>query len=327
MTKFIGRRTTVSIGREAVDYGTKSLQMTDFPIQELTVDTGKDVLLNDQAFGLIEDNCLGSAIGKKTAEFTIKGVVSDSFFGQILYAALGTLTTSIDTPVSGAIQHTFTALQTNEHPSYSFIYKDDNDVKAILGALLSTLEINIVAGEWATYTATFMGMFPSDTTETIAPAKEEYFTASQSVCKIASAVAGLAGATATPLESGTLTFEKNLESHFAWGSNNVEKVHNKQLAITGSFELLYDNDTLFDNFDDNDIQAMSITMTTDSFITGTTPYSIAFTVPAFHIPTWSSPKALDDLVTQAFEIKAEYDTVTSKMIDAVVINDTANAAY
>ena len=327
MAVLIGRRITVSIGREAVTYAVKSLQMVDFPIMEMTLDATKDVLLNDQAFGLIDDNCLGSAIGKKAASFTIKGVVSDSFFGQLLKGSFGTLATQVDTPAAGALTHTFSLQEDNNHPSYSFVYKDANDTKIILGALCGRLEIGIVAGEWATYTASFTGRFPADTTETIAPAKEEYFTASQSVCKIAANVAALAASTAIALESGTLILEKNLESHFVWGSHDIEKVSNKQFGVTGSFELLYDASTYFDAFDLQTIQALSVTLTTDSYITGTTPYSIAFTIPTFHITNWSSPKTLDDLTSQSFDIKAEYDTTTSKMIDAVVINDTANAAY
>ena len=327
MSRIIGRRMTVAIGREETTYGTKSGQIVDFPIMEMTLDLTQDILLNDQAFGLIDDNCLGSTIGKKAASFSIKGVVSDAFFGQILKGTFGTLTTTVDSPVAGANSHAFTLLQSNDHPSYSFIYKDVNDVKAILGALCGRLEVGIVAGEWVSYTANFTGRFPVDTTETITPVKEEYFTAAQSVCKIASAVAGLAAAAAVPLETGTLVLEKNLESHFVWGSTDIEQVTNKQFSVSGTFELLNESDTIFDNFNDHDIQAMSITLTSDVMITGTTPFSLAFTIPAFHIANWSSPKTNDDLVKQTFEIKAEYDTVTSKTIDAVLINDTATAVY
>jgi len=324
MSKLIGRRTQIAIGREEAAYGTKSSQIVDIPVQEISVDLTKDVLLNDQAYARIEDNQIGSAIGKKTAEVTISGITSGELIGQFLKAAFGTLVTGAATPVAGAETHTFTAEQTNDADSYSIIYKDGNDAKQILGAVLSRLEINIVTGEWVNYSATFIGIFPADATETITPLTEELFTASHAVCKIATLVGGLAAASAVPLETGTIVIEKNTEAHFTWGSHDVSKVHNKQLSITADFELLYDDSSYFDDFDQHTVMAMSITLTTDAFITGTTPFSLAITIPTYQISEFSNPRPLDELVRQSFSIKAEYDTVTSKMADAVLVNTAGN---
>ena len=328
MTRFISRLSTISIGREdPASYGTKSILMQDFPVQEFTVDNTKEVLLNDQGFGLIADNAIGSKSGKTASEFTITGICSEGLFGQMLKAAFGTVAFSVDTPVASANQHTFTVANTNSHPSYTIAYKDSIQVRMITGAMLSKLEIKIVAGEWVTYTATFSGQTAVVTTETIAPAAETYFTAAESVCKIGANVAALAAAAAVTLESGTLTIEKPLEVHYVWGSNDVEQISNKQFTVTGSFEMLFETAAHSTAFESHTIQAMSITLTTTEFVTGTTPFSLAITIPQFHIASWSSPKALNDLVKQSFEIKAEYDTVTSAMISAVLVNDTATDVY
>ncbi len=323
MSKFIGRRTQCAIGREEVAYGTKSSQIIGLALQEVTIDTTKDVLLNDQAYNLIEDNC-GSAVGKKAAEITLSGITSGDSIGQFLMAVLGTLSTDTATPVAGTDTHTFTVKETNDAESYTIIYKDDNQTKQILGAVLTRFEASVVAGEWVINSATFMGIFPTTTTEIIVVSKDEPFTASMAVAKIATNVAGLAAASAVPLETGSIVIEKNAESHFIWGSVDVNKVHNKQMALTGSFELLFDDLTYFSKFEDHTISAMSITLTTDEYITGTTPFSLEFTIPTFHIATFSQPRPLEELVKQSFAIKAEYDTTTKEMIDAVLVNTTGN---
>ena len=327
MADLIGRLTTIAIGREETAYGTKSAQLVDIPVQEISVDPSVEISMNDQAFGRIEDLSSGNVQGQRSCEVTIKGIISDGFFGQFLKGVLGTIGTDIDTPVAGAITHTFSVLETNAHPSYSIIYKDTNDVKIILGALVQRLQINIVNGDWATYEITLVGRFPADTTETIVPVVEVLFHANEAVMKIASLVAGLGAATAIEVESGSITIEKNLEKYPTWGSNELTRVINKQFSVTGAFKMLYDDSTHFDVFDLKTVQAMSVTLTSLAMVTGTTPYSLAFTIPAMFFTGWSAPRSNDDLIQQSIDFKAQYDVATSKMIDAVLINDTAGASY
>ena len=327
MADLIGRLTQVSIGREETTYGTKSGQLVDIPVQSISINPTVEVNLNDQAFARIEDNSIGSKQGKRACELTLTGIVSGGFIGQFLMGAFGTLATQDDTPVANSDTHTFTVLESNAHPSYSIVYKEANGAKMVAGALLQSLKINIIAGEWATYEATFVGKFPVTTTETITPSIEEYFTSSMAVMKIATNVAGLGASTAIAVDSGSITFTKNLEQHFTWGSNELTRAVNKQLGIEGDFKLLYNDLTHFAAFDAHTIQSMSITLTTDNYVTGTTPYSLAITVGAFAIMTHDMPRDNDSLIEQSITWKAQWDTTSTYMGTAVLVNGDNGAVY
>lgn len=323
----IGRLVNVGIGREEAAVGTKSTQIVHTPVQEIAITNTREKILNDQSFGRIED-VRTSKTGTEFAEITLTGIAPALTLGQLFYAALGTLNTSVGSPEAGANTHDFTVLGTsNAHPSYTLLWKDGNQVKMILGARLNSLTIRATAGDWVVYEANFIGQPPVTTTETISYTDEELFCANQAVFKLAANVAGLGAASAIPLEDLSIDIGKNTENHFAFGSPAPANIINKQLMITGSMTLLFENQTYFDLFMADTLQAGQIALThTEDIGATSTPFSFNITIPQLHISTHSIPRPLDEKISQTFEFKAEYN-VSGGMVTAQVINDADNADY
>ena len=268
MTAFIGRRRVIKLGRED-SYGTKSTKLTVIPNQDLKITYDKALLRNVQAYGTIEAGS-GSEAGAKGCEVSIQGVLQDGTAGIFLKALFGTDSpTVVDSPEAGANTHTFTLKQTNVHPSYTIVWEDLVQTKMATGLLLSSLEVNIVAVEYVTYTAVFTGRAPVTTTETFAVTTENLFTSNHAELKIANDVSSLSGATALSITTGSVSFTKNAERFYSWGNNDVRMVTNNEFDCSGSFELLYEDDSLYNLFDNTTQQALSIELTHDQAISGT----------------------------------------------------------
>ena len=253
-------------------------------------------------------------------------------FGQLLYGAFGTLATSVDDPEAGANTHTFSVLNTNQNPTYSIVLDDDVRAGAashvVLASKLSRLEVRVVAGEYVTYEATFVGRKPEATTEAPSFVAETDFVSAEATAKFAATVAGLGGASTVPLESLTLTIERNTEPHFAFGSVAPNQIVNKQLSVTGEAVLLFENSTYYDLFTANTVQALLLSLVSGTDIGATsTAFQIDLQLDELVFPIWSDPRPLDDKVMQTVELRGQYNTTTSAMINGTLINAEANAVY
>lgn len=322
---FIGRKTTFQIGRETT-YGTEASSFTTMCFQEVDISPINEILIDNQACGIRED-ASGSRSGSKYCEFKVKGICSVSNIGDILYGALGAISTSADDPVAGANTHTFTVSQTGA-PGFTLKWGDDvqtgSAVQMIRGARLNTLVIEAQSVDWVTWDATFIGKFPEDSTATFASSKEAQFTTEHLAVKFAANIAGLSGATAIKLNNFTITIENNIFNQFVFGSLDLEAAIPQQFMVTGAAELRFEDETYYDLYKDNTKQAISFTLTHEDYITGTTPYSLEFELAQAHLFNWKTPKPIDEIVLQTFEWKGEYLASATKMISAELINGTAS---
>lgn len=325
MAPIIKRKTVVGIGRETT-FQTESTQLVDMGVQNIAVDIQKNVILNDQMYGRIEDT-RDSRIGTKMSQVTLTGIVEAAFWGQFLMAAFGTLNTTADSPESGANTHAFTVNNTNQADSYSITYEDDNQDMVCLGCRLTSLQTTVVAGDWVTYTATFIGNPPTDASETASFSDDHLFSADQATVRFA-AVGGSFSGAGIKLSTLDLTVEKNAEAHFAFGANTPDNIINKQFSVTGSFTLLWEDETYFDLFNDHTLRAMEISLSGGTIPSTSTAYSTKFTLEQIHFDGWNNNGNPNDKVEQTITFKAEYkEAATANMITAELINDQANSVY
>lgn len=327
MGVIIKRRTAVAVGREAT-YGTESSQLVNMGVQDITIDIQKTTILNNQMYARIEET-RGSRVGAQMAQVTITGIAEASFLGQFYRAALGTIATATDTPEANAEQHTFTVLNTNEHPSYSLMYDDGNQDMAVLGSRLESLTTNVVAGDWVTYTAVFMGFAPVAASETASYADSHLFSADQATIRLA-AVGGAFSGDGIPLTTFDLVISKNTESKQAFGSTQPYKILNKHFAVTGSMALLMENVTYRDFFRNHDLKSMQIVLSGGSIpSTATpTPFSVTVTLEQVHFDGWNDNGGADDIVEQTLTFRAEYEEASAASImDIVLVNDQAGSVY
>ncbi len=322
----IKRKTAVSLGRETT-YKTESTQLVAMGVQSLTVDIQKTTIKNDQAYGRIEQT-RNSKIGARNAQVTLTGIVEASFWGQFQMAALGAIDTTADDPEAGANTHDFSVANNNQHAGYSILFKDDVQNKAVLGARLVSLKTSIVAGEYVTYTAVFMGHSPVTTTTTPGFLDSHLFCAAEAQVKLAAVGAAFSGS-AIELSTLDVDIAKNAEVHNAFGSVDPNKVINKQFAVTGTATLLFEDEDQYDQFMNHSKLGMEILITGDTNLSGlSTPPSFKYNIYQLAFDGWNNNAGNDEKVEQTITFSAEFenDTANAK-ITSQLINDVAGSAY
>ena len=322
----IKRKTVVSIGREST-YKTESTQLVAMGIQSLTVDIQKTTIKNEQSYGRIE-GVRDSKIGSMSAQVTLTGIVEAPFWGQFQRAALGTITTTDDDPEAGANTHDFSVLNSNQHPAYSILFKDDVHNKAILGARLVSLKTSIVAGEYVTYTAVFMGNAPVTTTTTPGFSDGHLFCAAEAAVRLAATGASFTGG-GIPLTTLDVDIVKNTEVHNAFGSVDPNNIINKQFGVTGTMSLLFENEDQYTRFMDHAKLGLEIVVTGDTNLAGlSTPPSFKYNIYQLAFDGWNNNSGNDEKVEQSITFAAEYEEGTAEaMITTQLINDEAGSVY
>ena len=326
MTAIIKRKTVVSIGRETT-YKTESTQLVGMGVQTITVDIQKTAIKNDQSYGRIEDT-RDSKIGTRNTQVTLTGIVEAPFWGQFLMGALGTLTSSADTPEAGAHTHDFSVANNNAHPGYSIIYKDDVQSKAVLGSRMVSLKTSIVAGEYVVYTAVFLGNTPVTTTANPGFTDGHLFCASEAQVRLASVGATFSG-DGIPLTSLDIDIAKNAEAHYAFGSVDPNQIINKQFGVTGTATLLFEDENQYNQFIDHEKLGLEIVVTGDENLIGlTTPPSFKFVLHEIAFDGWDNNAGNDEKVEQTITFMAHYEQETAQsMIDAQLVNDQVSSVY
>lgn len=321
--QIIKRKMAIGIGREA-SWGTQSIIKDNIPGITFSIDIQKETIRNEQAYGRIEQ-LKSSRIGKLQAQYTIEGVVDSNLIGHLLYPALGTLATTVDTPATGANTHAFSVANDNTHKSVSFFFDDDIQDMVALGCVLVSYSQKVIAGEWVSFTAVFAGKAPTPATETATFTDNHLFSSDQCSVRFTTVGGSFTGAS-LPLTSFDFEIQKNTEATFAINSTAPNTINNKQLTITGNLSLLFENTTYYTLFTAHTLQAMEIVLSGGTIPTTAIAYSLTIVFPQVHIAGWDNNAGNDDLVQQNLSFEAEYNT-TGGIITASLVNNAANAEY
>ena len=234
----------------------------------------------------------------------------------------GTLTVG---PSAGR-SHLFRLLNSNNHPSYSFFESNPiGDFKALY-CMMDELDIEVVVGQYATFTAKFQGKkVATATTLTPSFVTENPFLAKFATFKYASAFSGLGAASAVALERFKLTIKKNLELIQAFGSNDINSIHNKAFEVSGDFDLKYDADTIRALVSASTSEAFRLTLANTDVALGTTNPTLQIDIPQAGFTEWSKNTDNDGIIRQTVGFVAEYNIDRSMSMEAVLINAQTTA--
>jgi len=280
--------------------------------------------VDNSGLGVIDARS-GHAVTQKYGEGSIGGIVYSESIGALLAMALGTWGSS--TAVGAAYTHTFTRLNTNQHPSYTLFVKDENLDEGYPLGMLNQLTINAVVEDYIKFTAGFMSKAGAVATQTPSYSASDYaFLPKNMAVKLATTTAALGTASATSLKSFRLTINKNLESWGELGSVDPTDVVNKEFAVEGEMTLVFDGDTERALVLAGTKMAMSVVLSdTDNHIgTGSTHPSIAFELAPLSLEEFSRSGGAGDVELQTIRFAGNFGIADTKTISAVLVNGTAS---
>ena len=328
MTKFIGRKFNVGIGREATR-GTGRAVQKWVSTTELTFDEKVEHAKNESVFGVIE-NQTGADVVKTFAEGSISGLVDDNAIGYFLYGALGTCGTTGPTDTS-AYTHAFTVAQSAQIQSLTLTASEPNaqTTASLLFPLtvIDSLDLDFEVGQYPTYSASFMSNVSSATTATVSYVAPANFRPQDGSIKVATTYAGIASGTTYAVRKFSLSISKNVEDDHNIGSTNVTDRLNKQFGVTGSMEVVYDARTNITELMANSTRAIRVAFTnTNKTIGASTNPSITIDLPTIKLVEVARNIGKDDIVMQTLNFEAFYSLTDSKMISVALVNDVTTYA-
>src|SRR5262249_25981526 len=130
------------------------------PFNDLTIDEKQEGVLDQQAYGLIEDS-ISRSLTKQWMEGSIGGNIGDASFGLLLYAILGTLTShAAHSGETLVYDNIFNVAESTQHQSLTFAVHDPaaGQDYTYANSVVSKLELSFALKQFLQFTASIMGL-------------------------------------------------------------------------------------------------------------------------------------------------------------------------
>lgn len=322
MSKFIGRLINVGVARES-SRGAGAAPIYQLPKTSFNFDDKVTKARSVASIGRISDS-EEAFVTTKYGEGDLEGEIRDKSFGLLLYALLGSLSTSGPTDTS-AYTHAFSLANNNQHQSLSFVVEDSNKNELYKLVMLNSLEIIAELDEITMFKAAFMGKCARDTGLTVpAVVTENKFTKKHLRFKVATDIAGLAAATPISLKSLSIKISKNVVLDDVLGTAEPEDILNRQISIEGDIELNYEDDTWKNYMKSDTNKAVEIALiNTDVVIGASTNPSLTMQLPKVDFFDWEFSGDNDEITTQKISFKANRDVANGQ--DLIYLCNLVNA--
>jgi hypothetical protein len=323
----IGRQVQFGIAKEGTRGTAESSADFFMPFSDLTYDDQDSKVVDQESQGVVEDS-VGQTIDKQWSEGTLKGPITDKAFALLLHSILGSLASAVDADGSGDVyDHTITVAQSAQHQSLTFFVNDPaatsdaQDYVFPLG-VVSKLDLDYEQDKFINYSATLRAQKGTQTAVTPSTNTENRFVAKHVTFKIASALSGLAGASAMKIQSLSLSIDQNIDDDMVLGSEGVNDFLSKGITITGQLQARWDSEAAFKQFAlAGTAKALRIDLQNSDVTIGSSAHpglTIDLAKVVFEAP--ARKFTLGDIVVQTLNFKAHYSVGDSKMITAKAVN-------
>lgn len=321
MSEIIGRQIEFGVGVEQ-NRGTPQVTAEKWnkKISATVVERSEKVV--DPSTRNVFADSLGSRITKKWIEGDFEGNLHADAIGYFLYNLYGTVVSS---NVAGSVyEHTFTLLETNQHPSLTLFAKDgDVDQNVFSNCMINSFELTANIDERVMITGSFMGKDAASNSDTPSYGPEYDFIGRDITVKFADTEAGLVGVTAIKAKELNLSIDQGLISDHVFGSYNPDDIYNAKMSIEGDFTLNFDDTTFKDLYLADTYKYMQVTIQGAADIGGGSSPTLIFTFNRVQVMDWSREGGADELVTQPVSFKAFYNETDSEQSSAVLTNLTS----
>lgn len=322
MSEQIKRRFNVGIGKET-ERGT--VVVPGFELKPTSEDFNDQVetIVSERGMGVIEDS-EDLVVGKKFSSGSIAGELFDKSIGLILLGAFGKVDSAAQTaPNASVYDHTFTVLQSAQHPSFTLdVKRGDIEHLAYPNCVIENLKIEAEGGaKYVTFEADFRGKAGVASTTTPSYVAENYFLAKDVIIGLATNYSGIAAATAIDVKSLSLEISKNIEDVDVLGDDEPSDFLNKQIAIEGEIVMNFSSATEKGYVLNNTPKAMRITFENTSVTIGSSAHpKLVIDLAKVKFSEAGISGGNNDLAGIALKFKGLYSATDSKSITAVLSN-------
>lgn len=332
MTKYIGRRVQLGVGRETTR-GTGVAPTYQVPTLSFDFDDKVVKARSTAGLGLLEDS-EEAFVTTRYGEGSLEAEIRARSFGYFLYAMLATPSSgySVSGPTdTAAYTHTFTLANSNQHQSLTFLAVDPNTTEQYELVMLNELEIVVELDEVVKFTASFLGKRADSSSNTMpALVDEPKFTKKHLAFKVAASIDALEEATAVSLKSLRLRISKNVILDDVLGTAEPEDILNRQVSVEGEITLNYEDETWKNYMKTPTDRAVEIRIeNTDELIAGcaATYPLILIEMPKVDFFDWAPNYALDEIVSQTVSFKGHYDTANAQNVINRIVLVNAVVSY
>lgn len=319
-TAHIWRKQAVWIGKESTA-GTK-VSASDWIPKTSGVMTPVISTIQDTSGYWVIDEVYDVQPVKEHTELNIEGIADDYTLSLLMLWVYGAVTTTWSWPYT----HAFTRNNTNCHQSFTLRGYDPVATHSAAYAMVNTFEINVVSEEFANYSCNFLAKkMVSESTPSVNYSQGTLFRARDVNVYIADTEAGLSSATAIKLTSIRINFEKNLMLHQAIGSEDIDKIFNQQLNVSGDFEAVFSDATYLGLVRGGTKKYMKISLvnTSATLSDDSTNPTITFTLGKVSFETRSQTSGNNDIIKQTVWFIASFNETDGYSTKCTVINDRA----
>lgn len=285
-----------------------------------------DKVMNESAYGHISKNS-GQATVRRYGEGSVTAKVFDKAIGDFMKMATGQAPTSeAVSGQSGVYDHTYTVLNSNEHPSYTLAVKEGGVVDSRYpGAILSNLSLDFAVDDYAKMTADFMSEKGVSASNTPTYTQENEFIPAHASLKIVAKGGDLDGASiVADVRSASIEIAKNPNKKPTLSTDSIQP-SNGRMEINGEIEVYYDSTTLKAYWENDTELAMRLKLENDEVIIGTDTHpSIQIDLPFMMVEEWEPDYGNDDQIMQTLSVHGYYNASTGDFLDVVIRNTKAS---
>lgn len=320
MSRQIGRSASVGIGKESVR-GTAVAPTYWVPWMDVqNIDDKVATVNNETSLARLESSD-GYAITKKFAEIGWSTKMKDSHIGLILLSLFGTVSSvAKSAPNASVYDHTYSVLQSLQHPSLTIAYKDANVDLRYANAVINTLKISYERGGYIMYDITTMSKASASASNTVAHTQENDFLPQNLTFKNATTQAGLDAADAVNIRSASIEFSQNLMSEDVLGSVAPNDFLNQSFSVKGSVTLVHNATTFSAIQNAGTYQALRFDLIHAATIGTSSNPELKIDLHRCSITNYNKRLTLNELVEESFDFEGHYSLTDSKMVTVVLTN-------
>jgi hypothetical protein len=318
MTKFVSRRGALGIAIEATRF-TPVSPTCWIPWAVMSFHDSIEGQREEEGLGNIADSDAFFVTFKK-GEGDIDSQFTDKALGYILSSLLGALPS---TAGGNPYTHTFTLSQSNTPKTLSLYWKDPDRSYMFAGATVDSLKMTVAANAIVAFTVGFKSKVAKDWASQAVDNTSlgTKFLQQHLQFRLASAIAGLAGASKTALKSLELEINRNSSFDDQLGTVEPPDILVNELSVTGSLELNLIDDTFRNLMLANTYQAAEIKLV------GSTSSSLQLQFPRLDFSEWQPDYSLKDIARQKVNFKANYDAANGLDIISTAVLVNTKSSY